>query len=267
MSAVALDFSFSRPSAAAIKLSGATVVDRYLSWLPNSKVINSVEYNYYLRNGIDVILNWEFTETDALRGSSGGVVDGTEAVRQAKLLGYPKGATINFSFDHEYTSASRTAITKYAVAARDVVRRAGYRMGAYADYLVLTWLFGSFALDDGWQTSAWSGGLWLQQAHQRQYRYGVNVGGAQVDVNLISGVLYTAKHPYVSPPPKPVVVNPVQTGDDEMTVEEHSAVMTAQAIAYALAVGADTFWLYDSKTGVRKSQSLAAYWNKLAVTR
>lgn len=252
-----LDFSFARPGAAAIKAAGYSFVNRYLSWLPNGKVISAYEYNYYLKNGIDVQLNWEFAANDALRGSAGGVQDATEAVRQAKLLGYPRGATIQFSYDVDYQTSVYPTLVSYGRSARVVLNNYGYRFGGYGSYSVLKHLFDMNVLQDGWQTYAWSYGAWESRAHLRQIQNGVSVGGGEVDRNITSGPVYTANHPYG---------DPIHTEDDEMTKDERAAVMTAQAIAYAQAMGADTFWMYPPNGEPRKSVSMKAYWDKIKST-
>ncbi len=54
-------------------------------------------------------------------------------------------------------------------------------------------------------------------------------------------------------------------GGDDVTPEEHDAVLTASAFAYGCANGADTYWLYDhTKAGGRTVQSLTPYYARIA---
>ena len=117
MTTTGVDYSFWRPALTKLKGDGFTFVSRYLSWLPNGKVIDKTEYNALIAAGFTVFLNWEYAAKDALRGAAGGTKDATEAVRQAQALGYPKGATIYFSADFDETPAQAVTVLAYSIAA------------------------------------------------------------------------------------------------------------------------------------------------------
>lgn len=189
-----LDYSFARPNLAVAKSQGYGFVCRYLSWLPNSKVISPGERDYILGQGLNLALNWEQDARDGLGGSSAGDAHGKEAVRQAINLGYPRGSTIYFSYDWDVTEGQQNIVNAHARAAGQHVLAAGYRMAAYGGYWVIKRLFDAGLIDDGWQAFAWSGGLWDSRAALRQIRNGVTVGGGDCDIDQAVGPLYLWNH-------------------------------------------------------------------------
>jgi hypothetical protein len=196
MTRLGIDYAWSRPAVSTIVANGYGFVCRYLSWLPDGKVIDDAEVRALLDAGVDVFLNWEFDAQDALRGADGGMKDATEALRQARALGYPQGATIYHSADFDVTDAQKPIVAAYMVAARKVHHAAGYRTGCYSGYWTLRDLFDhGYCVDDGWQTFGWSGGLWEPRATIRQIHNDVMVGGAVCDVDEIVGATYSWLHP------------------------------------------------------------------------
>lgn len=201
MTPVAVDYATGRPSPTALRAAGATGVIRYLSWLydwagvthnyVNPKVIQAPEFTALHNAGLDVTLNWEYDALDWLTGAGGGTAHATEAVRQARLLGYPKGSVILGSADLNMTYQQwSTAGANYAAAFARTLGGAGYRPGVYGPYDVLTWcrqtgLFGTY-----WQAgmaTAWSGGRNAQPwpgAHLRQV-HGATIDGVACDVSEI----------------------------------------------------------------------------------
>lgn len=177
-----LDFAWSKPSIPAIKADGNTFVMRYLSWLPNGKVISKSEYDNYLNNGLAVGLNWEFAAGDQKGGAASGRIHGAEAYRQARSLGAPKGAAIYFSADWDVSASELPTVRAYWAAAASELQ-GFYRFGVYGGYRAV-----NDALDHNylaWQTYAWSYGVWDTRASIRQYQNGVTVGGADCDRNLL----------------------------------------------------------------------------------
>lgn len=198
-----LDYAWSKPSVSAIQAGGYRFVLRYLSTPtqpPNGKVITSAELHALLAAGIEVGLNWEHTSGDALRGGPGGTADATEAVRQAKALGYPKGCTIYYSVDFDETASQADEVAAYIRAARAVTALAGYRVGAYGGFDTIRRLFDGHLIDDGWQTYAWSEGHWDTRAAMRQVKNGITVGGADCDLNERHGTTHLMGETTVSTP-------------------------------------------------------------------
>lgn len=78
---------------------GLLGVMSYVSWLPNGKVITRDRFAALEEAGIDQGLVWESTGTDFTGGYSAGLKDGTEARRQANLLGFPAERPIYSTID------------------------------------------------------------------------------------------------------------------------------------------------------------------------
>lgn len=178
-----LDYSLGRPDLDQAWAAGYRFALRYLSWLPNPKCVDAAELAALLGRGFEVALNWEFDAQDALRGTFGGRDDATEAVSQAQALEYPAGCTIYFSADFDETETQAPVVEAYMRAAGALVHAVGYRMGGYGGYYTIRRLLDAGAVDDGWQTYAWSGGQWDPRAALRQVLNGVTVGGADCDID------------------------------------------------------------------------------------
>jgi hypothetical protein len=156
-------------------------VCRYLSWLPNGKVIDKAEFQNLLNQGIAVVLNWEYYADDAIRGSNhyaDGQVQAREAERQRIALGAPV-CPIYFSADFDATASQQAAINSYLDGVASVIGRD--RVGVYGSYYVIERTLGAGKAKWGWQTYAWSGGNVSSKAHLYQYLNGVM--GGQADRN------------------------------------------------------------------------------------
>lgn len=177
-----LDYAWSHPGVDTMWNAGYRFAMRYLSWLPNGKVIGKSEYSQLLAKGIAVGMNWEYSANDQRAGASGGHKDATEAKRQMKALGVPLGKVCYFSADWDVASNELGTCLAYWKAARAVMAPE-YGVGVYSGYRTI-----KFALDNGfhgWQTYAWSGGAWDPRAHIRQIQNGIRVGGADCDKNQL----------------------------------------------------------------------------------
>lgn len=178
-------------SPAALKLADVIGVCRYLSWLPNPKVITIDEYRRLTGAGIRVILNWEYRAVDWMTGATAGDIHGKEAVRQAKALGYPAGQEIIGSADFDMTAKQWDGPCKaYAKAFASAISAGGYRPGVYGPWDVLQWASDAGYMNVFWQAGmswAWSGGRngndW-PGAHLIQ-RGHMTVGGVDTDWNDI----------------------------------------------------------------------------------
>ena len=175
-----LDFAWSKPSVAAIKAGGYLFVCRYHSYDTTGKNLTKAEADSYLAAGIQIVSNWEYATDAALKGFNQGVQDATEGAKQQAACGGPK-APIIFSVDFDATEAQQAAINAYLQGAASVIGLA--RTGVYGGYYVVKRCLDAGVATFGWQTYAWSGGQWDQRAQLRQVDNGVNVGGADCDIN------------------------------------------------------------------------------------
>lgn len=185
-----IDYAWGRPAPAILQKAGASGVARYLSWLPNGKVIDREEYSALRGAGLAVILVWEYDARDWAGGNLAADRHAAEAIRQARALGHPPGAGIYGAADWDMTSTQWTSAARsYAETFRNRITAAGYRPGVYGPSDVLGWCKGlGYALF--WQagmSTAWSGGRnatpW-PGAHLRQ-RYPIRVDGVACDINDI----------------------------------------------------------------------------------
>lgn len=207
-----IDYAWQKPSPTFLRVNGFKFAMRYLSWLPNGKVLSASELKSLHANGLAVGFNWEFSANDMNGGFNAGVRQATEAVRQARALGLPRGCVIIYSADTEYlskTTAGHARIREYLRGVRQV-HNGVYAVGLYSGYGAIKYAFDNHLIDVGWQTYAWSGGRWDPRAQIQQYRNGVNVGGA--DADLDRGDIARAKlfAPPGSKPPVSVPQPPIK---------------------------------------------------------
>jgi len=170
-----VDYSFARPSPSGLRNEGYQFAARYLSWLPNSKVLSGGEAGALRNAGVDIVLVWEYTAHDALGGYGDGVTQAQEAQRQANALGMPAGRPIYFSVDFDAREDQQGALNSYFDGVASVLGRE--RTGAYGGYYVIKRLFDAGKIGFGWQAYAWSGGQWDGRAQLRQVQNGITAAG------------------------------------------------------------------------------------------
>jgi hypothetical protein len=178
--AFGIDYSFGGGlSAATMKSAGVTFVARYLDYLPNGKVINKAEFDNIIHAGMAVVLVWEGTGKDCIRGHAGGVADAHEAERQATALGAP-GAIIYFApCDYDAPPGDQAMIDSYIQGAAAVLGHG--RTGMYGGYWPLSRALNAGCCAYAWQTYAWSGTNLDRRAHIFQYQNAAHLGPAEVD--------------------------------------------------------------------------------------
>jgi len=175
------DYSFARPSPASLVSMGYHFAARYLSGDPGGgKDITASEANALTAAGLDVVLVWETTGTDAQNGYNAGVSDAQAAKSEAVSVGQPSTRPIYFALDWDETSAEAGAVDEYFKGVASVLGLS--RTGAYGGYYAVDQLFNSGLITYGWQTYAWSGGAWDSRAQLRQTQNGVD--GDQLDDDL-----------------------------------------------------------------------------------
>lgn len=159
MTSLAVDYSFSRPSPAAIKSSGYVAVGRYLGG-SSAKQISKAEADALHAAGLGIWLVWEGAADRAAQGRAAGVADAHSALASARALGYPDSAPLFFAVDFD---ANPSVVRPYFAGVKSVL---GNRTGVYGGIRVTQ------ALADlapyRWQTAAWSGGKVDTNAHLYQ---------------------------------------------------------------------------------------------------
>ena len=171
--ATGVDYSWARPSPAALRGAGYTFAARYLSD-DASKDLSGGERDALWSAGVDVVVVWEQTADAALGGYGRGASDAQHAIVEANALGIPGDRPIYFAVDFDGQPGQQGAIDSYFDGVASVIGRD--RTGAYGGYWVIKRLYDDGKIAWGWQTYAWSGGLWDARAQVRQVQNGVTVG-------------------------------------------------------------------------------------------
>lgn len=162
---------------------GCNFVCRYLSGHPGSgKDISAKEIQNYQAAGINVVLNWE---TDGQMPSEpAGAAAARAAQAEANTLAsesrIPAVADAPVIFSADFDPTGNTAgIIAYMNGVASVLGHS--RTGLYAGYAGIQAYFNAGIGQYGWQTCAWSKGLWDGRAQLQQWNVNVNVSPAQVD--------------------------------------------------------------------------------------
>ena len=173
--ATGVDYSWARPSPTGLKSGGYTFACRYLSYDTTGKNLSASEATSLWAAGVDVVANWENSGTAALGGYSQGVSDAKAADSQANSDGIPSGRPIYFSIDFDAQSGDFAAVEGYFDGVASVIGLA--RTGAYGGYTPIKDLFDKGKITFGWQTYAWSYGMWDSRAQLRQTLNGITAAG------------------------------------------------------------------------------------------
>jgi hypothetical protein len=179
------DWAFSpHPSVSSLTKAGATFAARYLSNIAvnntNGKNLTLSERNALRAAGMTIAVVYETAANRALSGNAAGIADAQAAEAELASLGMT-GMPVYFAADFDATPVDQTAINAYLDGAASVIGKA--RTGLYAGYYPVKRAFDAGKITFGWQTYAWSGGLWDNRAQLRQVKNGVMVGGASCDLD------------------------------------------------------------------------------------
>ena len=177
-----VDYSYSRPDLVQLYAAGKRVVCRYVSWSRLGKNLSLAEASALSAAGFAVVTNWEYTAQDQLGGYDKGVEHAREADRQHRACGGPATRPIYFSTDFD-ASASQLAgpVTQYFRGAASVLGLG--RVGVYGGLRSVRYMLDHGLARWAWQAYAWSGGVWDNRAHIQQYRNGVTLAEATVDLD------------------------------------------------------------------------------------
>ena len=178
------DYSFARPDPACLFRShGFRFAGRYTSIGPNDKNMTAAEVRGLLGAGIALITVFEEEAGHMLLGRAAGV-SAAEASRDlAGACGMPRGRPHYFALDIDPRPLSGSEwdrVKAYLDGAASVLGRG--TVGVYGGYLAIEKLVSQWA-PWGWQTAAWSDGIWSAKAHLQQYEIDVERchGGVDLD--------------------------------------------------------------------------------------
>jgi hypothetical protein len=177
-----VDYSFSRPNLAELKAEGHTFVCRYLSHHAgtgvNGKDLSKQELSKLRKADLSVVVVWEVEALDPLKGTPEGVRDATDAKAQADSLGM-HDAVIYFACDFDVRPPEMKKVLAYLSGAASVL--GAERTGVYGGLGVVKAAMDGHVVNWGWQTYAWSSGVWHPSAQLRQTKNGLKLGGGTVD--------------------------------------------------------------------------------------
>ena len=210
------DYSFARPNLATLKQAGYQGVMRYLAPLPNQKVVTVGEANAIRSAGLGLGLVWESVNGRALSGATGGLSDGTEALRQAAALGFPADRPIYFVAEDPARVAlgAWPTIEAYFLG----LMQGGVplsRIGAYGSQLLVEHLVTIHLASWGWQVEGWSSGI--SGACQLYQRLKPTLVGGAVGLELDEDAVLSSDWGGWMPDAQPalsVSETPIQIGDN-----------------------------------------------------
>ncbi len=172
-----VDYAWGTPVVSQLQKAGVKFVCRYLSH-DASKNLKANELRALCAAGIAVVVVWESTANRALGGFTAGKGDAESARAELRALGIGNVA-VYFAVDFDATPAQQQAIDRYLQGAASVLGHS--RVGVYGGYHVVKRCLDNGTATYGWQTYAWSGGLWDPRAHIQQYSNGHKLAGVSCD--------------------------------------------------------------------------------------
>lgn len=166
--------------AQALKTSGYSVVARYLgNW---GKSLTTSEVSVLKQAGLMIVSIWEGNPTSAAYFTEAqGTADAKAALMSAMTVGQPKGSTIYFAVDYDAQDADMGAVRAYLQSVYSVIHPAGYHMGVYGSYRVMS----NVTADFYWQTVAWSENQISPRACMLQHAPSETVAGVEIDHNEV----------------------------------------------------------------------------------
>jgi hypothetical protein len=171
-----IDYSFARPSPTGIKGAGYQFVARYFDYpAGGGKLLSKGEADSLIAAGLDIIITFEDGAQNALSGYNQGVADAKQAASMVGSVGMPADRPIYFAVDFDATPGDQTPINAYFDGVASVLGI--NRTGMYGGYWPLSRAFDAGKIKWGWQTYAWSGGMWDTRAQVRQVLNGITVAG------------------------------------------------------------------------------------------
>jgi hypothetical protein len=179
-----VDYSFDPPNLDRLRASGIDFVIRYIGPSFSAKHVTRGEADAILARGMALGLCYQTTERFMLGGFGAGVAAGEVAAARTAALGQPGDRPIYFALDSDprgLGGGSIEAVRQFLAGAAVVLGR--HRVGIYGGFRAIE----IFCPDDapfGWQTYAWSDGLWSAKAQVRQVANNVAFAGGLVDFDV-----------------------------------------------------------------------------------
>jgi hypothetical protein len=157
-----IDFSWSKPTPAAVKAAGHVGVLGYVSHDRTGKNLSPPQARAYRAAGLVVGLILEDGSGRAKAGKTAGVADRKFAEEQARALGYPHGCVLLYAVDFDATGAEVLPYFRGVASAQSE-----YGWGPYGSDKVID-AVAPLNPDAAWQCEAWSGTRISSHAHLYQ---------------------------------------------------------------------------------------------------
>lgn len=263
-----VDYSYARPSAAAIKVADKKFAVRYITPAgPANKGISQTEYDDLHKEGIAIPVVYETGSSAMKNGHAQGVKDAQAAQHELlNIVGLDDHLPVYFACDFDAAPADQTAINAYLDGAASVLGR--NRVGIYGSYYVCKRVQAASKADWLWQTYAWSGGNVLPGIHLYQYKNGVKLGSGTVDLCRALESEY-GQHGVNQPAPKPAPAihitpaAPAVHAVNEQNLADEANVDFKQSnfsgTYFFKGTGHSDVFVYDPATG-KKRHVTAAEW-------
>lgn len=199
-----VDWAWGSLSPATLRSVGASFAARYLSY-DSGKNLSPSEARWLSQAGIDLVVVWETTAARALSGYNAGVEDARAALAQARACGKPDWAPIYFAVDIDESPGEASVVESYFRGVNAVLGVA--RTGVYGGFWTVKRLFEAGVIKYGWQTIAWSGGMWYPRSQLRQVGVDHVLAGVGDDPDLAVaadfGQWRVGQRQAAPPPPPP----------------------------------------------------------------
>jgi hypothetical protein len=243
-----VDFSWSKPNAAALTAAGYSGVLGYISHDVTGKDLTAAQAKAYRKAGHLVGFVFESTADRAKGGREAGVQDCAFAEAEAAKRGYPEGCVLFYAVDFDVSLLQpRTWLQVRAYFRAVKASRARHGWGPYGSRKLVNRI-ASLKPDASWQTVAWSAGkvskhadILQRSTHTRPIK-GIPTSGWDEDVLLRPCPLWGIE---AAPAPKPPKVKPLSrwqralirrvtrllNATDDLTTDDRKAVAGLDAAA------------------------------------
>lgn len=181
-----VDYAFSKPNITQLATpppagAGKKFACRYGGPGSAGKHLTLSEARALTAAGMSIVANAEGAADGLNNGYSAGVSWASQAEAHFAACGMPPDRPIYFSVDFDTTSGNWARLDAAMDGAASVIGR--NRVGVYGEFSIIEHLAANGKATWFWQTYAWSGGRWSAHNHIEQYLNGVELAGANLDLD------------------------------------------------------------------------------------
>jgi hypothetical protein len=176
------DYSWGRPSTAALKNAGVRFVGRYAAAGRIGINISRAEADALRAADLNLYIFNEHQAGYMMGGRAAGAQAATGALAVTRDAGLPDGV-VYFSADFQAQIGHMPTIGAFLAGAATSIGQGN--VGIYGSHDVVAWVLDHTPVTHAVQCAAWSDGQWDPRAEIRQDRYGMTLGGAAIDGNTL----------------------------------------------------------------------------------